>query len=324
MKAVYYARFGGPEVLQFGEMEDPTPARGEVLIRVRAAGVNPVDWKLRAGEMKSFFPFALPVIPGWDAAGEVVALGAYAKGFAVGDRVMAYCRKPKLQWGCYAEYVTMDAGALAKVPAAIDMDHAATLPLAGLTAWQSLVEVAGIGSSPDAPGESPPVVAIFAAAGGVGSLAVPLAKARGAIVIGVCGPDNMDYVAGLGADHVVNYREADPVDAIKSLYPQGVNVIVDSLGEPTLSRLYALVARGGHIIGLNQPPDPEQCKAFDLTGTRLFSSPNGKQLTELMTYVADGRVPIPPITRMPLKMAAEAHRISAEGHTRGKIVLMID
>lgn len=315
MKAVYYARFGGAELLKVGDLPAPEPQPGEVLIRVRAAGVNPIDWKLREGHFKAVFPYAFPIIPGWDAAGEVAGVGADVTGFVPGARVMAYCRKPTVQWGCYAEYVTMPAEAVAHTPAGLDDRQAAALPLVGLTAWQALVETARV-----QPGQS---VFINAASGGVGSIAVPLARHLGARVIAVCGPANADYVRQLGAHDVIDYRAADVTAATLALAPEGVDVMLDGVGGEALAAAYPMVRRGGTIVALNNPPDPDACAARDITGVRLFSTPNGAQIARVAALVAEGALPVGDLHFMPLEQAAEAQRLSQAGHVRGKIVLDI-
>ncbi|HYN39160.1 MAG TPA: NADP-dependent oxidoreductase, partial [Rhodospirillales bacterium] len=161
MRVMVIDGFGGAERLHPAELPAPVPAAGEVLIRIVCAGVNPVDWKIREGWLQSLFPHQFPLIPGWDAAGTIAAVGDGVEGFAIGDRVWAYCRKPEVQWGTYAEYVTMPADAVAPMPGSLDFEEAAAIPLVGLTSWQALFDAAGL-----AAGQS---VLIHAGAGGIGS-----------------------------------------------------------------------------------------------------------------------------------------------------------
>jgi NADPH:quinone reductase len=308
MKAVFYARFGGAEVMRVGEVEAPVPAPGEVLIRVRAAAINPVDWKIREGFLKNYLPFAFPIIPGWDAAGDIAALGEGVVGWTIGERVMAYARKATIQWGCMAEYVAVPADWLARTPKVLDDRAASAIPLAGLTAWQALVEVGGLAAGQTA--------LITAAAGGVGSFAVPIAKAKGARVIATCSPANADYVRGLGADVVLDYHAAD-----WAAQAGPVDVALDSVGGATLTALMGLVKAGGTLVGLNDPPDPDQCAARGIRPHRLFATPHGGQLAALLALVDSGQVPVPPVQAFALDDVAAAMTLNQAGHVRGKLVL---
>ncbi len=315
MKAAYYARFGGPELLNIGDVPQPEPASGEVLIRVRAAGVNPVDWKIRSGMYKSIMPYAFPIIPGWDAAGEIAALGEGVTGHAIGSRVVACAQKLPIQWGACAEYVAVPVAALAHTPQDLDDVQAASLPVAGLTAWQALVGFARL-----EPGQT---VLIHAAAGGVGSWAVGIARQRGATVIGTCSPANADYVRELGADIVLDYRRPDLKQAILSAAPEGVDVVLDGVGGETLALSYAVVKPGGVLASLGDQPDPDQVAHKDLSATRIGLRPIGSQLAELAQLAATGKIALPDITTLPLERIAEAHRLSQAGHVRGKLVLTV-
>lgn len=314
MKAAYYARFGGPELLNIGDLPMPELAPGEVLVRVRAAGVNSLDWKVREGLLKSR-PYAFPIIPGWEAAGEIVSVGEGITGVAPGTRAMAFTKKPVFQWGACAEFVTVPVEQIAPTPSQLDDTEAAALPVAGLTAWQALVEFARI-----EPGQT---VLIHAAAGGVGSWAVGIARQRGATVIGTARPENADYVRGLGAEAVVDYRSPDMQAQIMAHAPEGVDVVLDAVGGEALSLSYQVVKSGGVIVGLVDRPDLDQCVHKDLSATWLMVRPDGEQMAELAALVANGEVPLPEITPLPLEQIAEAHRLSKAGHVRGKLVLTI-
>ncbi|MCH8683815.1 NADP-dependent oxidoreductase [Pedomonas mirosovicensis] len=315
MKAAYYARFGGAELLNVGDLPEPELAPGEVLIRVRAAGVNPVDWKIRQGQLKAVLPYAFPIIPGWDAAGEVAAVGEGVKGLAPGMRVMACTKKPLVQWGACAEYVTVPAAAAIHTPQSLDDTQAAALPVAGLTAWQALRDFARI--------EAGQTVLIHGAAGGVGSLAVGIARERGASVIGTASPANGDYLRELGADSVIDYGAPDLKAGVLAVAPEGVDMVLDTIGGETLELSYALVKAGGTLVSLCDQPDHDQCAHKDLAATRLSVRPDGGQLAELAGLVASGAVSLPEIETLPLERIAEAHRRSEAGHVRGKLVLTI-
>lgn len=314
MKAAYYARFGGPELLNIGDLPMPEAGPGEVLIRVRAAGVNPVDWKVREGQLKHL-PYAFPIIPGWEAAGEVASVGEGVGQFTTGMRVMAFTKKQMLQWGACAEYVAVPAGQVIATPAQLDDAEAAGLPVAGLTAWQALVEFARL--------EAGQTVLVHAAAGGVGSFAVTIARHLGATVIGTCRPENADYVRSLGAAEAVDYRGPGLKERLSALAPEGADVVLDAVGGETLALSYEVVKPGGVIVGLVDAPDHDQCAHKDLSATRLVVRPDGGQLAELAALAADGKVRLPEIKTLPLEQIAEAHRLSESGHVRGKLVLTV-
>jgi len=315
VKAAYYARFGGAELLNVGELPEPPLAAGDVLIRVRAAGVNRLDWKIRQGAFKSTLPYAFPIIPGWDAAGEVAAVGEGVTGLSKGMRVMACTRQPVVQWGACAEYVAVPASAVAQTPQSLDDPQAAALPVAGLTAWQALVEFARV--------EAGQAVLVHGAAGGVGSLAVGIARQRGATVIGTASPDQADYVRALGADAVLDDAAPDLAAAILARAADGVDVVLDTLGGETLVLSYGVVKPGGTLVSLVEQPDLDQCAHKDLSARQLLVRPDGGQLAEVAALVASGAVPLPEIQTLPLERIAEAHRLSEAGQVRGKLVLTI-
>ena len=316
MKAMVIDSFGGPEVMSLTDIPTPAPAPGEVLIRIRATSVNPVEWKIREGALSRLFPCRFPLILGWDAAGTIAALGEGVTGFEIGDRVWSYCRKPDIQWGTYAEYVTMSADAVAPMPANLSFGQASTIPLVGLTSWQSLFDVAEI-----RPGQT---VLIHAGAGGIGSLAVPLAKWAGATVIATARADNHDYVRGLGADHVIDYTTEDFVAATRALVPEGVDFAFGTVGGEVLTRSYEAVRTGGILVSITDKTDKDEAERRGIRVKYVFVQPNGIQLRRLAGLVESGVLHAPEIMEMPLTKAAEALDISKRGHVRGKIVLMVD
>lgn len=316
MKAMILDRFGGPETMTWGEIATPVPGPGEVLIRIRAAGVNPVDWKIGEGGLARLFPCAFPLILGWDAAGTVAALGEGVTGFALGDRVWSFCRKPEIQWGTYAEYVAMDAAAVAPMPASCSFPEASTIPLAGLTAWQSLFDLARI-----RPGQ---VILIHAAAGGVGSLAVPLAKWAGATVIATASAANHDYVRALGADHVIDYGREDFVAAVKALCPDGVDLAFATVGGEVLTRSYNTVRPDGLLVSITDKTDKALAERLGIRVKYLFVKPDGAQLRRLAGLMDSGVLAPPDLAEIPLPQAAEALARSKTGHVRGKLVLTVD
>lgn len=315
MKAMVVDAFGGSEAMHMTEIATPAPAPGEVLIRIRATSVNPVEWKIREGGLARLFPCKFPLILGWDAAGTIAGLGDGVTNFTIGDRVWSYCRKPDIQWGTYAEYVAMAADAVAPMPANLSFAEASTIPLVGLTSWQSLFDVAEI-----RPGQT---VLIHAGAGGIGSLAVPLAKWAGATVIATARVANHDYVRGLGADHVIDYTAEDFVAATMALVPGGVHMVFATVGGEVLTRSYAVVKPGGILVSITDKTDKDEAERRGIRVKYVFVQPNGQQLRHLAGLVESGTLRPPEIEEMPLTQAAEALERSKRGHVRGKIVLMV-
>jgi NADPH:quinone reductase-like Zn-dependent oxidoreductase len=310
VKAIALTEFGDPGVLALHDLPDPTTGPDRVVIKVRAAGVNPVDCKIRAGKLQGGFPHHLPLIPGWDAAGEVVAVGPAVTRFTVGDEVMAYCRKDHIQWGTYAELVSVREDAVAANPTALTYAEAAGLPLAGLTALQCLQRVdAG-------PGD---VVLVHAAAGGVGHLAVQIARALGAIrVIGTASAGNHDFLRSLGVEPV-EYGEDLPARVAALVGGDGrVDAVLDPIGGTALSQSPSLVRfRARHVSIV----DPQTVK--DQGGRYVFVRPDGEQLEALGELATAGRLRVHVSGDFPLPEAAEAHRLVEGGHVRGKVVLTV-
>lgn len=315
MKAIVCNHFGGSEVMELRDIDTPAPGPGEVLIRVQAAGVNPVDWKIREGGLARLFPCKFPLIPGWDAAGAIAALGEGVSGFDIGEKVWSFCRKPDIQWGTYAQYVSMDAAGVAPMPSSLSFAQASTLPLAALTAWQSLVEVAALGQ-----GQS---VLIHAGAGGVGGFAVPIAKWLGATVIATARAENHDYVRGLGADHVIDYGTEDFAAATRALAPDGVDMVFGTVGGEVLTRSYSVVKPGGILVSITDKTDKDLAERLGIRVKYVFVKPDGCHLRRLAELVEDGILRVPDLVEMPLERAAEALDLSRTGHVRGKIALIV-
>ncbi|WP_329494668.1 NADP-dependent oxidoreductase [Kitasatospora herbaricolor] len=308
MKAIAIRQYGGPEVVEWTDLPDPKVGPDSVLVQVRAAGVNPVDWKVREGRLDGTFDVRFPLIPGWDVAGVVRAVGGAVTEFAPGDEVIGYVRKDSVEHGTYAELVAAPVRTLARKPAALDWAQAGGLPLAGLTAYQSLVKALRIKA-----GET---VLVHAAAGGVGHLAVQIARALGARVIGTAGPRNHAYLRELGADPVA-YGDG-LAERVRELAPQGVDAALDLVGGDAVevsaglvadpARIasvadYGVVARGGHYV---------------------WGRPDTADLTALAELADEGRLTVTVACTLPLAHAASAQALSAEGRTRGKIVLLVD
>lgn len=305
MRAAFYTEYGGPEVVQVGELPDPKVGPSEVLVRVRSTSVNPVDWKLATGGLDALMETVFPVVPGWDVAGVVERVGLDTPEFAVGDEVFAYARKDFVHGGTYAELVTVPVRALARKPAALSWDQAAAVPLAGLTAFQLLTRL-GCG-----PGDT---VLVHAAAGGVGTLAVQIARSLGARVIGTASEGNHPFVAELGGEPV-EYGDG-LAGRVRALAPGGVDVVVDLVGG-MLDVTTAVLAPGGrhgsiadHSVG-------------QAGGLYAWVRPSAGDLTELARLVDDGALQVQVAEAFDLADAADAWRMSKAGHTRGKIAIRV-
>lgn len=314
MRAIAIESFGGPEKLKLMGLPRPKPGKGEILVRVVAAGVNPVDWKIREGSYKGLFPHVFPVIPGWDVAGVVEELGDGAARFRKGDKVWAYARKPVVQWGTYAEYVTLTETSAAAVPSKLLFEEAASVPLAALTALQA-TEKAGVRTGM--------TVLIHAAAGGVGHFAVQLARNLGAKVFGTAGPANQEFVLGLGAEGVIDYTREDFREALRRLSPEGVDAVLDAVGADTLSRSFDVLKPGGRLVSIVEQPDASEARQRGVRVESLFVEPNGEQLAMLAGLVGRGKLRTHVSRIYPLARAADAQRESQTGHVRGKLVLAL-
>ncbi|GEO94145.1 NADP-dependent oxidoreductase [Kocuria turfanensis] len=303
MKALTYARYGGPEVLELTDLPEPKVPPGWVLVRVRSAAINPVDWKIMAGGLDPLMEVQFPVVPGWDVSGVVESVGIDVPEWAPGDEVISYARTDWVHGGTMAEYVALPSRLLAPKPASVDWDRAASLPLAGLTAYQVLgrLEVAA--------GQT---VLVHNASGGVGGYAVQLAVARGARVVGTASEANHDYLRGLGAEPVV-YGEGLP-GRVRALAPEGVDVVVDLVGGVVEQTLAVLKDGGRHASVADDAVEAHG-------GTWMWVRPSAEDLTELSRLVDRGALRIELGGSVPLAEAAEAYRRSQEGHVRGKIAV---
>ncbi|MFF3622918.1 NADP-dependent oxidoreductase [Streptomyces sp. NPDC002467] len=306
MRAIVVSEWGGPETLVEREIERPEPGLNEILVRVHAAGVNPVDWKTRGSG--GLITWGEVPIVGWDVSGTVEAVGPGVTLYAPGDEVYGMPSFPR-QAGGYAEYVVGPARHFARKPASLDHVRAAALPLAALTAWQALVDTAGVSAGQR--------VLVHAAAGGVGHLAVQIAKARGAYVIGTASAGKHDVLRDLGADEVIDYRTTDFEDAVTD-----VDVVIDALGGDHGQRSLKVLKPGGHLITLpgpdGLPADPQGVKA-----SWVLVEPDLKGLEEIAALADKGLLRPLVETVLPLEEAAKAHEIGELGRTTGKIVLTV-
>jgi NADPH:quinone reductase-like Zn-dependent oxidoreductase len=306
MNAVRIHHYGDASVLSLDDVPTPVIEDDDVLIRVVAAGVNPVDWKIREGHLKDFIPHRLPLTLGWDVSGVVEAVGRNSHRLRVGDTV--YSRPDIARDGSYAEYVAVRESEVALRPTTISHIEDASLPLAGITAWEAIVNVGQVTS-----GQS---VLIHAAAGGVGSLAVQLAKWRGAEVIATTSARNADLVTFLGADEVIDYTREDFAERVR-----GVDLVFDTVGGKVQEASWRALKPGGMLVSVVDPPAETVAKSHGLRSAFIFIKPSAEILEQLAGLVDAGQVRPVIGAEFALKDAAAAHRLSQSGRARGKIVL---
>ncbi|MEV7598681.1 NADP-dependent oxidoreductase [Kitasatospora sp. NPDC089797] len=308
MRAIVQQEFGGPEVMQPAEVERPEPLGGEVLVRVKAAGVNPVDVGVRAGLYRVLGepPFTL----GWDVSGVVEATGPGAR-YRVGDEVYGMPFFPRAA-GAYAEYVAAPSRQLARKPATLDHTEAAALPLAALTAWQGLVDLAKVGAGDR--------VLVHRAAGGVGHLAVQIAKARGAYVIALASEPKHAFLKELGADEVIDYRTTDYTEAARDL-----DIVFDSSSEGV--KALEVLKPGGTLVSIMEHGDRELAAAIEAAGRRFAGvsvEPDYASLEAIAALVDEGRIRPHVAAAFPLDEAGRAHELVGSGTVQGKVVLTVD
>lgn len=308
MKAIRIHTYGGPEVLKYEDAPRPKPQAGEVLVRVQAAGVNPIDWKVREGQMKDFWPHEFPLILGWDLSGVVEKVGARVSQFKKGDEV--YSLPDPTRNGAYADYIVVRESELALKPKSLHHPRAAAVPLAALTAWQSLFDTAQL-----QPGQR---VLIHAGSGGVGHFAVQLAKWKGAYVFATASTKNQELLRKLGVDEPIDYTQQRFEDMARKM-----DIVLDTLGGETQERSWSVLKKGGNLVSLVQPPSEEKAKKLGVRAALLGAQPNGAQLAEIAKIIESNKL-APIIDRiLPLSEARRAHELSQSGHTQGKIVLRV-
>lgn len=308
MKAVRVHEYGSPEVLRYEDAPRPAPGAGEVLVRVHAAAVNPVDWKIRAGHVKGWLQYTLPMIPGWDFSGVVESVGSDAGSWKPGDEV--YGRPDMSRDGAYADYIAVRASEIAFKPKSIDHVHAAAIPLTALTAWQACFDTAKLSAGQR--------VLIHAAAGGVGNFAVQFAKWKGAWVAGTASGRNQEFLRELGVDQPVNYETTRFEEVVHD-----VDVVLDTMAGETRSRSWGTLKPGGFLVTLLGRGPLEEAAAHGVRGVGVLVKPNPSQLTEIAELVDSGKLKTFVNAIFPLAEASKAHQLSETGHVRGKIVLKI-
>jgi NADPH:quinone reductase-like Zn-dependent oxidoreductase len=316
MKAVQIHEFGDIDVLKYEDVEQPEPQAGEVLVRVRAASINPVDCLSRQIPVPiTSGAKELPYILGWDISGEVVALGEGVMQFAVGDEVYGMPRFPE-EAKAYGQYTTSPVSDLALKPRRLSHQEAAGIPLAALTAWQALFDTVHLRAGETA--------FISGGAGGVGHLAIQLAKWKGAQVITTTSTRNVEFVRSLGADVIIDYTKQSLVDAVKD-----VDVVLDTLSGDTLKQSFQVVKRGARIVSIpgqkgageiGEQLAPQYGVSFAL----ILVHPSGEQMAEITKLVDADQLKVHLDAVFPLKDVAQAHKLSEGGHVRGKLVLAVE
>jgi NADPH:quinone reductase-like Zn-dependent oxidoreductase len=307
MKAITYDRYGGPEVLRYGDVPDPKLGPDSVLIEVRAASVNPFDWKAREGHLDALLRTVFPVIPGWDVSGVVLRPGSAVREFAEGDEVIGYVREDFLSRGTCAERIAAPERTLARKPSGLSFEEAAGLPLVGLTAYQVLHHVLKVRR-----GET---VLVHAAAGGVGSTAVQLARYFGARVIGAAREGGQEYIRALGGEPVV--YGPDLADQVRAVAPGGVDAAFDILGGDFLQGTPTLLAPGGRLVSI------ADAGVTDLGGTYAFTRVDAADLATLAGLAEQKTLTVGVARTFPLERTADAHRFAEEGGTGGKVVVTV-
>lgn len=307
MKAIVMKDYGGAEVLNFEDVSRPVPNADEVLVKVHASSVNPVDWMIRNGYGRDW-EMPLPAILGCEIAGTVAEVGASVRKFKVGDEIYGYINLRR--GGGYAEFVAAKESDIALKPKNLDFVNAAAVPVGSLTSWQAIFDKARL-----AAGQK---ILIHAASGGVGSMAVQLAKAKGAFVIGTASAKNEEFVRSLGADQFIDYTKTRFEEVATE-----VDVVFDTIGGETQERSFHSLKKGGFLVSIVNPPAPEKAVEFNVQAEFVGVVPNAAQLDEITELIEAGKIKTHVETILPLTEARKAHELSATGKTRGKIVLTV-
>jgi NADPH:quinone reductase-like Zn-dependent oxidoreductase len=311
MKAVRIHNYGGSDMLTYEDIERPEASPDQVLVRVHAASASPVDWKMREGYLRAWVDVPMPTILGRDFAGDVAAVGDNVEGFAVGDPVFGTVGE--LHRGSYADYIVVVANEMANKPASLNYERAASVPHSGLAAWQSLVEAGGL-----APGQT---VLVHAAAGGVGSFAVQIAKAHGARVIGTSSEANLDFLRELGVDEAIDYNATRFEDVVSD-----VDIVLDTMGGDTQDRSWQVLKPGGVLVSLIgfAPASFETAAARGVRAEMVGQHPDADQLRRLADLIDAGKITPVVNSVMPISNIQEAQDQVQGGHTRGKIIMQMD
>jgi NADPH:quinone reductase-like Zn-dependent oxidoreductase len=308
MKAIRIHSYGGPEVLQYEDAPRPQVQKGEVLIHVHAAGVNPLDWKVCSGSLNGFIQHKLPLIPGWEVSGVVVEVGFGVSQFKEGDEVFAMADSTRD--GAYADYIAVREAALAIKPKSLHHVRAAATPVSALTAWRSLFDFGQL--------QSGQRILIHGGSGGVGHFAVQLAKWKGAYVMATAPMKNQELLVKLGADEVIDYTTQKFEDVAHN-----IDIVLDTIGGKTRERSWLVLNKGGALISLAKRPSEQKANRFEVRPMMCSVQPDGAQLNKIAKLIDSAKLK-PTIDRiLPLSEARRAHELSQDGHVRGKIVLRV-
>jgi len=313
MQAVRVHAYGGPEQLRLEDVPRPSPGAGEVLLRVKYASINPIDWKLREGLARNWWPLRFPAVLGRDVSGEVVQVGEGVEGFACGDAVAGFLgRTPENSGGRggYAEYVALAASDVVQQPRNIDAAQAAAFPLVAVTAWAAVVDAGRV-----QPGDR---VLVHGGAGGVGSMAVQIARARGAHVLTTASARNHAFVKELGADEAIDYKAVKFEDVAAD-----IDLVIDTVGGDTLARSPEVLRDGGRLVSVAGMPPPQCGGRIECPQDPGDPDGGARAMRELVALIEAGRLRIHVDEVFPLAQAGAAQERNREGHTRGKIVLKV-
>jgi NADPH:quinone reductase-like Zn-dependent oxidoreductase len=308
MKAVRIHQYGNVDTLRYEDADEPMVRSDDVLIRVVGTSVNPIDWKVRQGHLKEIIPHRMPIVLGWDVSGVVAEIGAKVSKFKVGDCV--YARPDAERDGTYAEFITVRETEIAMKPQTISHIEAGVLPLAGIAAWEAIVNVAKVSAGQR--------VLIHAASGGVGSIAAQLAKSRGAFVIGTSSAANRALVESLGVDEFIDYRAQHLPDVTSN-----IDVVFDTVGGQTQNESWSVMSRGGILVSIVSNPPEDEAKKLGLRGAFVFIKPNAPALEEIAQLVDNGKIRPIVGAEFGLKEIKQAHGLSESGRAKGKIAIYV-
>lgn len=322
MRALVMNAVGGSQVLKLAQVERPVPRAEEVLIRVHYAGVNPADWKCREGALSGFFNYEFPFVLGFDLSGTVEAVGSQVQDFQPGDQVFAQSDVGIGKWGSYAEYASVSQGAVVRIPPNLGFAEAAAVPTPALAAWAGLFD--------DGQLQAGQTVLIHGGASAVGVFAIQFAKAHGARVVATCGGYNRDYLASLGCDHSIDYREQDIQAEVRRWAPDGVDMALDCIGCGTLPTALDMLRPGGILVAIltlmpgDAGPDVAAATARGLRTALTYSRlPSGPTLARIAELIKGGRMLAPRIEILPLAKAGAALDMLQTGSARRKLVLEV-
>lgn len=309
MHAVRIYEYGGPDVLKYEEVEVPEPAADEVLVKINYSSVNPFDWKIRAGFTKQWIQLSMPAILGIDVAGVVEKVGSKVNKFKKGDKV--YGRADFTKGGSYAEYAAINENSLGMAPRSMTPKEAAGLPVVAGTAWNAIFDIANV--------QKGTRILITGASGGVGTMAVQLAKSVGAHVIGTTSKANVDMVKRLGADEVIDYTDGDFTKKVK----QPVDVVFDTVGHDTLAKSYGIIKKGGLLVTSAGQPDDALAQKHGITAKTFQAKTDSRRYEQIAKLVDEGQLKVIIDSEFPLKEITAAHKLSESSRAKGKIMIKV-